>query len=108
MEAVFEHFRLWLAAFLTLGIFSFLYKDNPWYKLSEAIFVVALVVIGGSGNLKGPVAGAVFVVVLPELLRFVHVPDSVAPNLRQVMYGLLLILAMRFRPKGMIGRYVFD
>ena len=39
MEAAFEHFRLWLAAFLTLGIFSFLYKDNPWYKLSEAIFV---------------------------------------------------------------------
>lgn len=39
MEAIFEHFRLWLAAFLTLGIFSFLYKDNPWYKLSEAIFV---------------------------------------------------------------------
>ncbi|UCC44952.1 MAG: hypothetical protein JSU65_03240, partial [Candidatus Zixiibacteriota bacterium] len=39
MEAAFEHFRLWVAAFLTLGIFSFLYKDNPWYKLSEAIFV---------------------------------------------------------------------
>ncbi|MEW6411564.1 MAG: hypothetical protein AB1483_03720 [Candidatus Zixiibacteriota bacterium] len=39
MEAVFEHFTLWLAAFLTLGIFSFLYKDNPWYKLTEAIFV---------------------------------------------------------------------
>ena len=34
-----EHFALWLAAFLTLGIVSFLYKDNPWYKLCEAIFV---------------------------------------------------------------------
>lgn len=30
---------LWAAALLTLGIFSFLYKDNPWYKLCEAIFV---------------------------------------------------------------------
>ena len=30
---------LWIGAFLTLGIISFLYKDNPWYKLSEAIFV---------------------------------------------------------------------
>ena len=39
MEAYLEHFRLWLGAFLTLGIFSFLYKDNPWYKLTEAIFV---------------------------------------------------------------------
>lgn len=34
-----EHFAVWLAAFLTLGIISFLYRDNPWYKLCEAIFV---------------------------------------------------------------------
>ncbi|RKX22573.1 MAG: hypothetical protein DRP45_11255 [Candidatus Zixiibacteriota bacterium] len=34
-----DHFGLWLAAFLTLGIYSFLYKDNPWYKLSESIFI---------------------------------------------------------------------
>ncbi|MFZ5980930.1 MAG: hypothetical protein ACOYVF_09905 [Candidatus Zixiibacteriota bacterium] len=34
-----EHFALWLAAFLTLGIISFLYKDNVWYKITEAIFV---------------------------------------------------------------------
>lgn len=35
MEAV----GIWLGAFLTLGIISFLYGDNPWYKLCEAIFV---------------------------------------------------------------------
>lgn len=34
-----EHLAVWVAAFLTLGIISFLYKDNAWYKLSEAIFV---------------------------------------------------------------------
>jgi hypothetical protein len=30
---------VWIAAILTLGIFSFLYKDNPVYKASEALFV---------------------------------------------------------------------
>jgi hypothetical protein len=34
-----EHFALWVGGFLTLGIISFLYKDNPWYKLCEAIYV---------------------------------------------------------------------
>ncbi len=34
-----EHFGLWLGAFLTLGIYSFLYRDNAWYKLCEAIFI---------------------------------------------------------------------
>jgi len=36
-----DHVSVWLGAFLTLGILSFLYKDNPWYKLCEAIFVGA-------------------------------------------------------------------
>jgi hypothetical protein len=40
MEAsIMNHLALWMAAFLTLGIVSFLYRDNPWYKLCEAIFV---------------------------------------------------------------------
>ncbi len=30
---------VWVSAFLTLCVFSFLYKDNPFYKLSEAIFI---------------------------------------------------------------------
>lgn len=34
-----HHFALWVAAFLTLGIISFLYRDNPWYKICEAVFV---------------------------------------------------------------------
>jgi len=34
-----EEIGLWLGAFFTLGIISFLYKDNPWYKISESVFV---------------------------------------------------------------------
>ena len=33
-----EHFQIWIAAFFTLSLFSFLYKDNPFYKLAEHIF----------------------------------------------------------------------
>ena len=34
-----ETIGIWIAALLTLGIFSFLYKDNPVYKICESIFV---------------------------------------------------------------------
>ena len=34
-----EMLSIWIAAILTLGIFSFLYKDNPLYKACEALFV---------------------------------------------------------------------
>lgn len=35
----FDIVGVWIGAFLTLGIISFLYKDNPWYKICEAIFI---------------------------------------------------------------------
>ena len=34
-----EIFGAWIAVFLTLGIFSYLYKDNPFYKIAEHVFV---------------------------------------------------------------------
>jgi len=83
------------------------YIDPTSFNLDEAIFILSAVLIGGTGNLKGPVIGAVFVVVLPELLRFVGLPDSVAANLRLIIYGLFLIVLMRFRPQGLLGEYKF-
>jgi len=65
-------------------------------------------VIGGAGSFTGPLAGALLLVLLPEALRFLQIPDSVAANLRQVVYGLLLILLMRFRPQGLMGEYDFE
>ena len=46
-------------------------------------------------------------VILPEALRFVGLPSSVAANLRQIFYGLMLILFMVFRPQGLIGEFSF-
>jgi len=81
------------------------YIDPTSFNLDEAIFILSAVIIGGTGNIKGPIVGAVFVVVLPELLRFVGLPDSVAANLRQIIYGLMIIILMRLRPQGLAGEY---
>ncbi len=84
------------------------YIDPTSFNLNEAIFILVAVIIGGTGNVKGPIVGAVFVVVLPELLRFVGLPDSVAANLRQIIYGLTIIGLMRFRPQGIAGEYTLE
>lgn len=68
------------------------YIDPTSFTLDESIFILSALFIGGIGNTKGPILGALFVVLLPELLRFVGLPDSVAANLRQIIYGLALIL----------------
>lgn len=84
------------------------YIDPTSFTLEESIFILCIVIIGGAGNMRGPIIGAVVLVLLPEVLRFLHIPDAVAANLRQVIYGLLLILMMRFRPSGLLGKYSFD
>lgn len=84
------------------------YIDPTSFTLTESIFIISIVIIGGAGSFVGPVIGAVFMVVLPEILRFLHVPDAIAANVRQIIYGLLLVLLMRFRPQGIKGEYAFD
>lgn len=79
------------------------YIDPTSFTLDESIFIISALFIGGTGNIKGPVLGALFVVLLPEILRFVGMPDAIAANMRQIIYGLSLILVMYFRPQGLLG-----
>ena len=81
------------------------YIDPTSFNLDESIFILSALIVGGLGNIRGPVIGALFVIILPEVLRFIGLPDSVAANLRQIIYGLALILLMRYRPQGIAGTY---
>ncbi len=82
------------------------YIDPTSFTLTESIFIISALFIGGIGNVLGPVFGALFVVILPELLRFVGLPDSIAANLREIIYGLSLILVVYLRPQGLFGKTV--
>jgi branched-chain amino acid transport system permease protein len=66
-----------------------------------------MVIFGGMGSIQGSVIGAVILVLLPELLRFLGMPSSIAAPLRQMIYGLLLIILMIKRPRGIMGVYNF-
>lgn len=79
------------------------YIDPTSFTIDESIFILSALLIGGTGNIKGPFVGALFVVVLPEMLRFVGLPDSVAAPLRQIIYGLILIWVMFYRKQGIAG-----
>lgn len=82
------------------------YIDPASFTLNESIFILSALFIGGIGNVKGPILGALFVVLLPELLRFVGLPESIAASLRQIFYGVALILIVNYRPQGLLGKTV--
>lgn len=83
------------------------YIDPTSFTVMESILVISMVIIGGAGSPWGPLIGAVVLVTLPEALRFVGLPSSVAANLRQIFYGTLLVVMMMVRPRGLVGHYGF-
>ena len=81
--------------------------DPTSFTIMESIFIISIVIIGGAGNIWGSVLGAAVLVILPEALRFLGMPSSIAANMRQIIYGTLLVIFMLFRPQGFIGEYSF-
>jgi branched-chain amino acid transport system permease protein len=65
------------------------------FFMTESFTILAMVVVGGTGTLIGPVYGAILLTVLPELLRGIG-------DLRLVIYGVALTLVVLFMPGGIV------
>lgn len=81
--------------------------DPTSFTVMESIFIISIVIIGGAGSLWGAVVGAIVLVILPEILRFVGMPSSIAANMRQIIYGGMLVAFMMWRPQGLMGEFSF-
>ena len=64
------------------------------FELIISINVLALIIVGGMGSLPGVVVGALVLIGLPELLREFR-------EYRYLVYGLVLMLMMLYRPEGL-------
>ena len=80
------------------------YINPSSFSLHESIFIATLVILGGSERLTGPVVGAFMLLAIPEILKFLAIPDTIAAPMRQIIYGGLLIVFMLVRPEGILGR----
>lgn len=78
--------------------------DPFGFYLSDIIIVITIVIVGGLASLRGSVTAAILIILLPELLRFVDMPPSMIGPVRQIMYAVLLIGILMYRPKGLFGR----
>lgn len=65
------------------------------YVFLESAFLLAAIVLGGMGTVVGVLVGATLLKLMPEKLRFVS-------EYRLLIFGLLLVLMMRFRPEGLV------
>jgi branched-chain amino acid transport system permease protein len=84
------------------------YIDPMSFTVLESILIVAMVIVGGADSKLGPVLGAVLLVLLPEMLRFLDLPSPDAASLRRMLYGALLVIVVMLRPRGLVGTYGFE
>jgi branched-chain amino acid transport system permease protein len=68
------------------------------YVFLESAFLLAAIVLGGMGTVLGVLIGATLLKLMPEKLRFVN-------EYRLLIFGLLLVIMMRFRPEGLIASH---
>ena len=81
------------------------YIDLTSFNLDESIVVLTIILVGGTGNIIGPVSGAFIYVLLPEVLRFIDLSSTVAENVRLIIFAIILILIVRFKPNGIFGKF---
>jgi branched-chain amino acid transport system permease protein len=78
--------------------FSFIHPDM--FKFWESILILCLIVFGGMGNVYGVLLGALVLIPITEVLRNVLPQQFV--EARYLIFGVLLVIMMRFRPNGLI------
>lgn len=67
------------------------------FGFNYSIEILMMVVLGGMGSITGSVLAAVVLTILPQLLLSFS-------SWRMLLYSIILILVMLFRPKGLMGR----
>ena len=84
------------------------------FPITLAIDYLGMIIIGGLGSILGSIFGAVFITLLPELLRLGHrrpgqpLPRaswSSSPRIKIGVFGLVVILFLIFEPDGMAARW---
>jgi len=79
--------------------------DPSSFTLNESIFLLTVIILGGLASTRGVIAGVVVLTLLPEVLRFIGLPNEIAAQTRVILYGLALIYLMYKRPVGLFGKY---
>ena len=74
------------------------------FTLDTSVYLMAMVIIGGTATLWGPVVGAVLILMLPAALSYLPgLPQTEIGSIQQMVYGLAMVLLMIFRPGGLWG-----
>ena len=78
--------------------------DPSTFGIKEIMLLLTIVLLGGLASLKGTIITTFLLVSIPEILRFVPIPDNILGPAQTAIYALVLLLILRYRPRGSLGK----
>jgi len=80
------------------------FVDPFHYSLHETFTLFIMVVLGGMRTLKGAYLGALILLGIPEIVRFMGLPTGIMGHVQEIIYGSILVIVAMFRPQGLLGK----
>ncbi len=74
------------------------------YTFMVSIMVLCMVVLGGMGNFKASILGAFIIQLISYLPQLTGLSSVIPPQFKQILFGLILVVMMIWRPQGLLGR----
>ena len=75
------------------------------FTVDQSVLIMAMIIIGGTGTVFGPILGAMIIHLLPAGLTYLtFLPSRDIASLQQIIYGAAMVLLMIYWPSGLIGR----
>ncbi|MBW8636344.1 branched-chain amino acid ABC transporter permease [Hoeflea sp. WL0058] len=78
--------------------------DPISFDIHVSVLVITMVVIGGARTLAGSIIGPFLLLAIPQLLTLLEISSSLVGPVRQLIFGVILIACVLWRPQGIAGR----
>jgi branched-chain amino acid transport system permease protein len=74
------------------------------YTFMVSVMVLCMVVLGGMGNFKAAILGTFIIQLISYFPQLTGLSSVIPPQFKQILFGLILVVMMIWRPQGLLGR----
>ena len=81
---------------------TYIHPSN--FFLSDIILMLSIVIVGGLASLRGSIVATVVLIALTESLRLVSLSPALVGPMRLMIYAVVLMVILVYRPRGLFGK----
>ena len=78
--------------------------DPSIFGIGDLILLFSMLIVGGLASVPGSIVGTAIILLIPEPLRFIGFPSALIGPMREMLFALILLAILIYRPKGIFGK----